>query len=236
MNDDLPDSVVIGIVALVVAVLVGCVFALVYRSEQTVMVSATLWERKIDIQAWTTVQESDWSIPEGGRYIRDYPAVHHHDRVWAGSHQECSGTGTKRRCSTVNDYRSVPVYRTKYDYWIERWVVVRTPESHGSDYNAFWPPSADDLHDPNPAVTEIGDERKGTAYSHYHLLVLTKDKVQYDVDASESDWRSMPVESYVILVLDIFKHPVQVKKGIRNNGNRRSASLSALSCRPRCEV
>jgi len=210
MDDDDQFELWAGLALLGVIVLI--IFLITYRTEQRAVVAGVAWERKVDIQTWTTVEESDWDIPSGGREIRSYRAIHHYDQVYVGSHQVCPGSGKDRRCTSVSDYESVPVYHTKYDYFIERWVVTRTPESHGTTYDAFWPPSADDLHDPNPSVVEIGDERKGTAYSHYHLLVIGTDKKQYDVDVAEADWRTMPIESHVTLVLNVFGQAVQAKR------------------------
>lgn len=44
-------------------------------------VSATVWAREIDIEAYRTVQESDWSVPDGGRVYDKKSEFSHYQKV-----------------------------------------------------------------------------------------------------------------------------------------------------------
>ena len=50
------------------------------RNVKTV-VDQKFWQRDIAVEEYKTVQESDWSVPEGGRVIETRREVHHYDQV-----------------------------------------------------------------------------------------------------------------------------------------------------------
>lgn len=203
MNERESRIVIIG----VVGILLACVLfyaAITYRSATQVKVTRLTWMRAINIERWLTVQESNWGIPQGGREIRNYRAIHHWDHIMTGSHQNCSGTGSNRTCTTVYDYTDYPVYRDKYDYWIERWVVVREPKNEGTNNSPSWP-DVSDLKT-SPTLT-IGDERTGMQTSRY-TVEFTGD---YALDITEERWRAFRPGQRATLILNIFKQPMDVQ-------------------------
>lgn len=183
-------------------------FLVSYRSAAQVQVTRMTWMRAINIERWWTVQESDWSVPQGGREIRSYSDIHHWERYVSGSHQDCSmtGTGSNQRtsCTTELDYSSRPVYQTKYDYWVERWVVVKTPKREGENTAPAWP-DVSDLK-ASPALT-IGDERAGMRTSRY-TVEFTQG---YTLDLTEERWRGFKPGQRVTLILNIFKQAMDVQ-------------------------
>lgn len=193
-DDDSKLTLIVGGVVVFVAVLV--VFLVTYRSEANATVVSRSWSRSIDIQRYQTVQESDWEVPAGGRETREYSALHHYDHIYTGS----TCTGKPEVCTS--NYIDVPVYRTKYDYDIDRWITVRTPELHGVGTEATWP-DVSDLKD----GTALGSERAGTRYSKY-TVGFTQG---YALDVTEGRWRSYPPGQRVTLILNIFKQALDVK-------------------------
>lgn len=62
---------------LIVAILV----AIFLPKEIALKVEDVNWERTIEIQKYKTVQEDDWSIPHGGRYLYEREEISHYDKV-----------------------------------------------------------------------------------------------------------------------------------------------------------
>jgi hypothetical protein len=203
------DTAKIGLAGAVLVLLCSAGYwAVTYRSETRARAAQFSWMRSQAIQRWQTVEESDWNVPPTGRMLRSYPAIHHWDRYVSGSHEECSGTGTTRRCSTELDYSDRPVYYTKYDYEIERWVTVRTPTLEGADQSPIWPDVSDlrAAHEP----PQIGDERPGMRTSRY-TVVLQAERQTYTLDITEERWASFrPGASYVV-VLNILGQPMDIR-------------------------
>jgi hypothetical protein len=66
--------------AAIVAVIGGMVW---YNGpvETTATVAGKEWSRAIEVQEYRTVQEEDWSVPQGGRETRSFRAVRDHRQV-----------------------------------------------------------------------------------------------------------------------------------------------------------
>lgn len=87
-----------GIALAVVLVLCGIWF-LFFRTEQHVLtVTGFSWERTVNIEKYTTVTESGWSVPAGGRTISSREEIDRYDKVF--DHYE---TETYNDPVTVND-------------------------------------------------------------------------------------------------------------------------------------
>jgi hypothetical protein len=150
-----PKSPWRGRVVLVALALLGWWF---FRSQEIgATVDGKQWNRTLEVQAYRTLRESGFELPEGGRTIRSYRAIreyrqvldHYVTRERQVSEQVQTGTRTytcgsrdlgngnfedrtcteptyetRSRTETYQDpvYRQEPVYGTKYDYDIERWV------------------------------------------------------------------------------------------------------------------
>lgn len=203
MSDE--RKLVIGVGAFLLAV--AClVFALVYRTEANATVTRRTWQRAINIERWQTVEESDWSVPQGGRMERAYSAYHHSITVVSGYITSC--TGKPLICTRTPIFTSIPVYETKYDYLIERWVIVRTPVKNGVDNEPAWP-DVSDLK--TSAVLTIGDERAGMQTSRYTVDFTDG----YSLDLTEERWQAFRPGQHVTLILNLFKQAMDVKGLLR---------------------
>ena len=137
----------------VVALIALFVFIFIPREYDVSVVEKT-WSRTINLEELRTVEESDWSVPSGGRTLYTQQEIHHHDNVLdhyetktkTESYQVISGYethssysnngngtftehsyktpiySTEYRTVTYEEpvYKSVPVYKTKYYYEIDK--------------------------------------------------------------------------------------------------------------------
>lgn len=116
-------------IAAVVLVVIGIWFAFFRTQEAPITVSGFTWERTINIEQYKTVREDDWIVPNGGRVINQYPAIHHYiqvldhyeDEAYTESHQVQNGTYICGHNSLGNGYfedvycpKFDTVYETKY--------------------------------------------------------------------------------------------------------------------------
>ncbi|HEU4556495.1 MAG TPA: hypothetical protein VFS20_01555, partial [Longimicrobium sp.] len=97
-------------------------------------VTAKEWERSVQVEAYRTVQEEDWSLPQGARQVRSYRAIRDYRRVL--DHYE-----TRYHTETYQEpiYRREPIWDTKYVYRIKRWVPDTLLREHGDTTAPVWP-------------------------------------------------------------------------------------------------
>ena len=168
------------------------------------------WESTINIEAYETVNESDWSVPSGGRLqykkeeVKSYVSVIDHYEtvtktrtVQSGSHTEYdyvdNGDGTfKEVPRTVPDYkeetyteeepvyRQDPIFATKYYYEIEKWVQKRKVEKSGNDHTITW-------GDTNLA----SNEREGSRSTICYVYGWFKKGKEKKIKVSEEMWNKM---------------------------------------------
>lgn len=175
-------------------------------------VATAAWTREIDIEAYRTVQESDWKVPDGGRVYDEKQEIHHYDQVL--DHYE---TRTREVADEVLDgydyeteYKdngdgtftekrvSVPRYRTEYRTETYKEPIYRDEPRYATKYyydidkwvvdRTEESKGADD--DPYwPEYTLAENERTGYQGAAYIVLVKT-DKKEYSVPLSLEDWQT----------------------------------------------
>ncbi len=80
-SSKLPLLAILAIGAVLVLCL-GIVAFLIFGGSKTeVTVAGFDWQRTVDIEAFQTVTEEDWSLPTGGRLISQREEIHHYDQV-----------------------------------------------------------------------------------------------------------------------------------------------------------
>ncbi|HYH79704.1 MAG TPA: hypothetical protein VEX86_07895 [Longimicrobium sp.] len=142
-------------------------------------VTAKQWERSVQVEAYRTVTEEGWSLPDGGRLVRSYRAIRDYrrvldhyetrtrqvsERVQTGTRTYTCGTTdrgngyfedrtctepeyeTRYRTETYQDpvYRREPIWDTKYEYRIKRWVPDTLMETRGDTSRPAWPETLPD--------------------------------------------------------------------------------------------
>lgn len=67
--------------AAVLALIVGIV-AFAMPKKKTLKINEMNWAYQIDIESYETVEENDWSVPDGGRVQYTQEEIHHYDQVF----------------------------------------------------------------------------------------------------------------------------------------------------------
>ena len=81
-RDRRPLIILVGVVALAVLCLgVATAFLIFGGREASATVSGFEWGRTVDVEAYQTVQEEDWSVPAGGRIQSERQEIHHYDEI-----------------------------------------------------------------------------------------------------------------------------------------------------------
>lgn len=167
-----------------------------YKAE----VSGTAWAREIDIEAYRTVQESDWTVPSGGRVYDEKTEIHHYrdvldhyvtrtrqvsEQVYDGEDTHTSYTDNGDGTFTESTY-STPRYRTEYHTETYEEPVYRSEPVYATKYYYDIDKWIVDREEKSegadnepywPEYTLAENERTGYIGEAYILAVRVKDKV-----------------------------------------------------------
>jgi hypothetical protein len=168
-----------NIFVLLLATVVGWVAWANRTRHVEAVLTAKQWERSVQVEAYRTVTEEGWSLPQGGRLVRSYRAIRDYrqvldhyetrtrqvgERVQTGTESYNCGSTSKgngyfedRTCTRpVYDtryhtetyqepiYRREPIWDTKYEYRIKRWVPDQLLTERGDTTQPRWPRTAVD--------------------------------------------------------------------------------------------
>jgi hypothetical protein len=198
----------VNIALMIICIVWGLYSIITYRKYVQVTVSSFYWYRAINIEEWQKVIESDWHVPVNGREIRSYRAYYTSERYACGS--ETTGTGDNRRTHTK--YCSRSVYRTKYDYEIDRWIVIDRYERQGvTQDNIIWP-NVEDLHMVGTIHLPIyGDRKAGQYISQYTVNFIDTHGEYYKADMTETIWFTFKQGSKHKLILGFFNNIIEIQ-------------------------
>jgi len=194
---------------------------LTYRQTKIVTLRSMTWENKIDVQTFSLVYESGWSLPADARldhtaweyygterYISGYRDVTDHRLYNCGTRKNprtCYRNTTHREAI----YSSRSVYRTKYYYTIDRWITTRQLVAHGTDNKPYWP-NRSDLR--TSSTIQYGSERTGITYSHYAVFFVDSDNYEYQADVTLSAYTGYIIGEHYTLTLNIFNIIMKIEK------------------------
>lgn len=84
-----PKPIIFGVAGILgFAGLIWLVFVLFFQTHTvTLQVTDLSWSRQVEIEAYRTLVEEDWSVPERGRQLRSFEAVHHYDDEFSHNEQ-----------------------------------------------------------------------------------------------------------------------------------------------------
>lgn len=185
--------IILGIIAAIIIAIVGA--GIINSIPKSIDITDMWWESTQEIERYQECYENDWSLPEGGKLDHKQQEIHHYDQVLdhyetetyesyevVGSHTEYryedQGDGTYEevpysvsdygyvtRTREVPVYRDVPVYKTKYYYYIWRWKYEREVTAKKHDKSPYY------------KDTELKkNERKGDKRTIYYVKAVRKDK------------------------------------------------------------
>lgn len=72
------------LISFILALIVGLGILLFQPRIVDTTVAETPWERVVAIEKYTTVVESDWSVPSGGRIASQRQEIHHYEQILTG--------------------------------------------------------------------------------------------------------------------------------------------------------
>jgi hypothetical protein len=168
--------------------------------EEYKTVSETAWEGEVPNEA--RVQSSERAVhhvdkvPDGTRTIPETYTEQESDGTESyvcGKTSKKNGyfedkyctrtkykTVTKTRNKTETIYKDVPVYKTRYDYLIDKWVTVDEKTTSGTDFNPQW------------AAVQTDDvrTRTGKRTESYNLLCkeLAGDNKLHKIKLTAENW------------------------------------------------
>jgi hypothetical protein len=168
-----------NVVLLLLASLVGWVGWSNRTRHLDGVVTAKRWERSVQVEAYRTVRDEGWSLPDGARLLRSYRAIrdyrqvldHYETRTRQVSERVQTGTRTytcghtskgngyfeDRTCTEPEYetryhtesyqepvYRQEPIWDTKYEYLVKRWVPDTLLSERGGATQPVWPKTVAD--------------------------------------------------------------------------------------------
>lgn len=192
---------------------------------KTIKVEALSWERRIDIETNTLVEESDWSVPgDAVEVLRTSREIHHYEQVI--DHYK---TVTEQKSRQVQDgynitytYRDLgngfaeqvehktPKYRTEYYTESHEEPVYRNePVYRTKYYYTIWRyiytysvnTSGNEKVEPYwGKYTFVGDQREGGRYESYNVIYFNKrDKEKTAITKNLELWKEFKIgETYQV--------------------------------------
>lgn len=180
----------------VIAVLVAfCLVAMFWTKDVGVTVTGHTWERTIDVERMTAVNESAWcdGMPSGAYSVSRSREQRSTKKIPDG--ETCTtrdvdrGDGTferKQECRTK--YREEPIYDDRCHFTIDRWKVARTAKAAGQGREPApnWPPV-----NLSRTGNSLGAEREGARNEKYTLALMGDDKKPYTCTVAAAKWNGI---------------------------------------------
>lgn len=199
----LPRWAIIGGALTLLAICFGIIYVLFFaKTEKSVYVSGFEWERTIEIQQLTAVNDHVIcsSMPSGAYNVDRRREQVDTRRVQVGedcrNRQVDQGDGTFRQervCEPV--YENEPVYGDVCYYTINRWVEDETLRTEGT--------KSDEVIWPNVSLActgeRLGCEREGDRNEDYTLILTGDEGKTYNCDVDFDVWQSTNLEAVFTL-------------------------------------
>ena len=202
---------IIGLAVLIAIIAFAC-----RPKNYAASVTDKAWDRIINVETYTTVSESDWEVPDGGRVTDEKEEIHHYDQVL--DHYETVEVEKSRQVQDGYDTHTeyidngdgtfsehtveTPRYTTEYyTEEEERPVYVDVPRYQTKYYYDIerWIPEKqletsgtdDEPYWDETALTE--NEREGEREETYTVEITTEKNKVYEVNISEELWDTLEI-------------------------------------------
>lgn len=197
-------------VVLATALLIGGGILLFSPKTQKAEIINKSWEREITVQEYKTLQESDWSVPAGGRVYREAREIHHYDEVF--DHYE---TQTEQKSRQVFDgydtdidrinngdgtfserTRQTPRYRTEYYTETKQVPVYKDVPVYRTKYYyeiERWVygrsvTTTGSANEPYWGEVILAEKEREGARTEKYLLIIQGEKKEYKPKVEYSLW------------------------------------------------
>ena len=193
-RNKLKSIIIISAIIAGVALLIIILVAIFSNKKVEFEVTQLSWEYIIDIERCTTVEESDWVVPIGGRVLYTRREFHHYEtyeeRYYDYDEDEYY----------YEEYEE-PVYAIKYYYEIERWRHYREVSTLGTDKNPYW------------GEYRLDDyERVGDLIEIYYVYGIDKNGNPCDYEINRAAWSSLNVGEQVNGEVNVFGELVSLHR------------------------
>lgn len=208
--------------------ILGALFLLLlllfWPKKQTAVVVDKAWNRSIEVEEYTTVRESDWSIPSSGREYDRRQEIHHYNHVidhyetvqvqktrqvldGYDTHTEYADNGD----GTFTSYTvETPRYRTEYYTQEEEQPVYRDDPIYRTKYyyeiERWIVNHTVDTKGKTDApywgeVVLTDKQRQGARQEEYTVYFETKKGKKYDMTITENEWNRLQIGDKKKLVI-----------------------------------
>lgn len=209
---------------IILALIIAGLVAIFAPRKKDVEVTRLDWERNIQIEQYTDVYESDWSLPQGATLHDTKLEIHHYDHILdhydevtvQKSREVLDGYDTHTRTIDLgNGYfeeetYETPRYRTEYYTETESVPVYRDDPVYAKKYYYDiwkWVPSRNVSTSGNGHNAYWGDlnlsdnEREGAHSEKYSVTFTGKNDKTYTYELLESEWNKFEIgQKYKIKV------------------------------------
>ena len=210
---------IIGLALLIAIIAFAC-----RPRDYAASVTAKTWGRVISVEAYKTVQESDWKVPDGGRVREERNEIHHYDSVL--DHYETVEVQKSRQVQdgydTHTDYidngdgtftehtYETPRYTTEYyTEEEEQPVYVQVPryatkyyydiDKWVQDHTLETSGSDNEPYWDDSGLAE--NERENGRAEHYKVVFTTDKNKSYTIDTDLDTWESLKVGEGVDIIV-----------------------------------
>ena len=226
---------IIGAALVALVIFCGLIFAgfLIFGGQDVdASVSGFQWARSINVEAFQTVVEEDWSVPAGGRLldqrqeIRKYESVldHYETRqrevqVQVGQETYVCGQRDLGNGFFEDIECTDPIYETQTESYEE--AVYREEPVYETFYEyeiVKWnvvrsPTESGQDHNAQWPPLDLGEtEREGTRSESYTIFFVENDNEEYSLDLPFAEWQDYEMGQGVTLVLDAFGNLKDVER------------------------
>lgn len=187
------DKLLIGLVVLIPICLLLWLFL---PRSCTVTIKALEWESEVRVEKYKQVLHSDWYLPSNAelRYTRWEIRYYNHELDHYETHIDVYYDSDGNRHESEHRepvYKEVPVYDTKYYYYIWEWVYERSSKASGKDSKPYY----------EEPVLE-SDERVSSRQVKYYVQVLKEDKKNIErYSCKEEVWNELVTGTQVRIKL-----------------------------------
>lgn len=216
------------IIPIILSVVIGAICLIFIPREENITINDIRWERSISIEQYKTVEESDWSVPEGGRIlytkqeIAGYEQVFDHyeeksreieKETWVGTEvyvvgHENLGNGYFEEITEIEDV---------YDYYYETEVyeepVYRNEPIYGTKYYyeierwVYERSVKTSGLDKKPYWGELNlnsDERESSKTEYYYIAYINEKGKKKELSLKYEQWKELEVGDTVKIKKSLF--------------------------------
>lgn len=183
----------ISLVAICIFLFISGFIYLLIPKEVNLNITELSWSRSIDIQRLQCVQENGWELPPGAELKYTIQEIHHTESVldYIDTYTTLNDLGNGYFEEETHErpvYKDVPIYKTKYYYYIDKWLYERSVKTDGIDKSPYW-----------GNVSLNYDERVSGKNSTYKVTGTVVDGKTKTFSISYEEWITLNVGQNVTL-------------------------------------